>query len=262
MNITLPDKSFKLIISIGLLLIVTANFMEEKAIVTHRENNHNIKSELDSVDHAIAILNNELKNKKFKDSLSEVINEFKLSEDLEERSKLDKNIAKLEVIGTQVNQTKESITKIELLKQKMSALYKDGDSERNNLMFDLERSQTLTYLGLLFFVIGLRLWWLDEDSAKRKEGLLKVNEIIYPRCQSCGEKFNAIKFYGKKIDGNDNLAFCKDCYQDGAFTNPLLTKEELLISATENIEDKYGFTKKRISLIINSLDRWKTDKYT
>lgn len=46
-------------------------------------------------------------------------------------------------------------------------------------------------------------------------------------CQSCSMPLDGPELWGTEKDGSKNREYCKFCYQDGAFTNPGLTLEEM-----------------------------------
>lgn len=46
-------------------------------------------------------------------------------------------------------------------------------------------------------------------------------------CQSCSMPLDGTELWGTEKDGGKNREYCKFCYQDGSFTNPGLTLEEM-----------------------------------
>lgn len=46
-------------------------------------------------------------------------------------------------------------------------------------------------------------------------------------CQSCSMPMDTPEVWGTEVDGSKNSDYCKYCYQNGGFTNPGLTLEEM-----------------------------------
>lgn len=83
------------------------------------------------------------------------------------------------------------------------------------------------------------------------------------RCQSCGmplsEDFGNL---GTEQDGSSNSEYCSFCYQNGGFTNPDQTLEEMIQSSIENMtsSDLKMPVEKATDLansFIPTLGRWK-----
>lgn len=53
-------------------------------------------------------------------------------------------------------------------------------------------------------------------------------------CNSCGKPMGK-NDYGTNEDGSDNQDYCKDCYQNGKFTEPNITVNEMIIRAAERM---------------------------
>jgi hypothetical protein len=79
-------------------------------------------------------------------------------------------------------------------------------------------------------------------------------------CNSCGRPI-VKEDYGTNADGSLNPEFCKDCYQNGAYTEPDITLEEMIVRKTKEMMDKNprlaetqatGIT----AFFIPSLKRW------
>jgi hypothetical protein len=67
-------------------------------------------------------------------------------------------------------------------------------------------------------------------------------------------------FYGTNADGSDNHDWCRFCYQNGAYTEPELTLDEMISRSTEFMTISLKYTKddaERLSRdIIPTLRRW------
>lgn len=111
--------------------------------------------------------------------------------------------------------------------------------------------------AILFGLGGLQQTQTVQDELLKRQ--LNEKDEYYAWCQSCGKNFTAITEYGVKKDGTLNKAFCSKCYLAGAFTEPDLT----LASLQKRIFDTYSkklnfFTKRKLSLRLSNLARWKS----
>lgn len=79
-------------------------------------------------------------------------------------------------------------------------------------------------------------------------------------CQSCGMpmKYDPEKG-GTEADGSKNLNYCGYCYQNGAFTQPDFTVDEMKAFVIEQLKKmKYpGFIAKFFARNIHKLERWR-----
>ena len=81
------------------------------------------------------------------------------------------------------------------------------------------------------------------------------------RCQSCGMPLEAsFKNYGTESDGSPASEYCMFCYQDGAFTNPTQTVDEMVQSSIDFMTGSMEFTLEQASKmsndVIRRLKRW------
>lgn len=79
-------------------------------------------------------------------------------------------------------------------------------------------------------------------------------------CQSCGMPMGKLSEYGTNADGSQNFKFCMHCFQNGAFTQPNITMDEM-IKGCIGIMVQYGTNeadaKDKMEHIIPILERWK-----
>jgi ribosomal protein S14 len=79
------------------------------------------------------------------------------------------------------------------------------------------------------------------------------------RCQSCGMPLGE-GFFGTEADGSPSEDYCKFCYQGGAFVEPDLTLDRMLMRSIAYMTDELGFSdqKARRSAegVIPFLKRW------
>ena len=81
------------------------------------------------------------------------------------------------------------------------------------------------------------------------------------RCQSCGMPLStAIANFGTDDAGSPVSEYCMFCYQDGAFTNPNQTVEEMIASSVKNMTGDLGMpleqAKQLANTVIPTLNRW------
>lgn len=81
-------------------------------------------------------------------------------------------------------------------------------------------------------------------------------------CQSCGWPFTT-NTSGKNRDGSLNKDYCRDCYQDGAFTDKSLNLHELEIKLLEMAEVHNDISLEEAQQLIKKLPelkRWRMDQ--
>ena len=60
-------------------------------------------------------------------------------------------------------------------------------------------------------------------------------------CNSCGRPIVKAD-YGTNADGSLNEEYCKDCFQNGEFTEPDITLEEMITRKTKEMMEKHHVT--------------------
>lgn len=79
------------------------------------------------------------------------------------------------------------------------------------------------------------------------------------RCQSCGMPITE-EYFGTMTDGTKNADYCTFCFQDGEFTNPEMSLDEMMNSSVSYMTANLGFTDDKAleisSSIIPNLRRW------
>lgn len=78
-------------------------------------------------------------------------------------------------------------------------------------------------------------------------------------CQSCGFPFSP-EFRGTNRDQSKNNQFCKGCFEDGEFTNPHLTINELERSLYERAKEHNEISLEEaceVAKTLPDLKRWK-----
>lgn len=81
------------------------------------------------------------------------------------------------------------------------------------------------------------------------------------RCQSCGMPIEAaFQNLGTEADGSPASEYCMFCYQNGSFTNPTQTVDEMVHSSIDFMTSKMEFTPEKATQmsneVIRGLKRW------
>jgi hypothetical protein len=82
-------------------------------------------------------------------------------------------------------------------------------------------------------------------------------------CQSDGLPMGETdELYGTELNGSKSGDYCKYCYENGAFTSPNCTLEEMIEKTAADMVKNYGFSaeeaKKQCNEALPTLKRWKT----
>jgi len=81
-------------------------------------------------------------------------------------------------------------------------------------------------------------------------------------CESCGAPFTDGFTQGTEADGSLSEDYCNFCYENGTFTNPNMTLEEMIAFCTDLMVKEFGFTREdaleQCNEGIPGLKRWKT----
>ena len=81
------------------------------------------------------------------------------------------------------------------------------------------------------------------------------------RCQSCGMPVEAaFQNLGTEADGTPASEYCMFCYQNGSFTNPTQTVDEMVQSSIDFMTTNLGFEREQAAQMSNDvipkLKRW------
>ena len=80
------------------------------------------------------------------------------------------------------------------------------------------------------------------------------------RCESCAMPIGP-GLYGTNANGTDNQDYCKFCYQNGVFTEPELTLEEMIKKSIHHMMVERQFQEERAEVmaraVIPNLKRWR-----
>ena len=82
----------------------------------------------------------------------------------------------------------------------------------------------------------------------------------HKKCQSCGMPMNKDpKNGGTNSDGTKNMLYCSYCYENGAFTQPDITVDEMIIRVKDIMKEMRfpGFLARFLTKDIPKLERWR-----
>jgi len=269
MNIPLlPDKSYKLLLLVGIGLIIYGwiNEINEQSNYEHRRIEYNLQ---------IKELKNEAKY--LKEDLKEIYERTKIIALKYSRKnpliisdtgytfnraikgdnisiKLSDSIETL--LDSYMNKNKEFERKNDevVIKEYELENLKDTLDGMDNLFSEI------IVMGIILSFLGFISWSNFEDFEKK---IIKRQNIHLPtfsnRCQSCGKHFNSVVKYGtEKKNEEKNYNFCLSCYKNGEFTNKDLTFDEMKTKCVDELRAKHKnkvYIKLYI-LILRTLDRW------
>lgn len=87
-----------------------------------------------------------------------------------------------------------------------------------------------------------------------------MNMII---CQSCGMPIATENLFGTNLDGSKNKDYCTYCYQNGSFSSPDETMEQMIESCIPFMVKQGEWTKetarKHLQEMMPQLKRWKSE---
>lgn len=265
MNINLPDKFYKVLILIG-VIICAFGYVENDKIETKLNEKLIQKNRvIDSIE--IEKLKFKLYENRLLDysqtitTRNKITNPLKINDSIirfnriYEGTQIEKKIN--DSIKFRLDKYYDEYNKIEVLNKKAKQLDDNFDIDYSIYKSKLTNLRTFIIVGAILFLMGLFVWMFEEKLANDQ---IKLNsEKRYSCCQSCGKAFSSVRSYGKEVDNSINFAFCSDCFTNGKFTNENLTKEDIYGEI-----DNSNLTKKEVNKIkrsIPKLDRWKNNEY-
>lgn len=268
---TIPDNTYKLLLYIGIIII---GFSFYKTF----EKGENLFKEIDTSNSNIDSLRIiEIRQEKKKEKL------LNISSELSKIYKIE-NPIKVTDSATYFNLTlkgdenevyvTDSLRKIwddymdskfelDLLDKKIEIRNDNVDTEKEQFLMICTLYTVLVIFGFILCGIGY-LGMLKHQLMQEKLIELDISskEIKYKFCQSCGKNFSSIRKHGKEENGEQNKAFCIECYDLGNFTNPNLTKEEFDLQSKNIISNCKNTLKRKILKVrFNSLERWRDSEY-
>jgi hypothetical protein len=81
-----------------------------------------------------------------------------------------------------------------------------------------------------------------------------------PFCQSCGVPMTREEMFGTEADGSKSGDYCGYCYQEGNFTQPRMTQEQMTDQVIRKLIDRQRMEPERARTLVNGymprLKRW------
>ena len=267
MNIQLPDKFYKFLIFISLILTV----------FVYLKINENYKKEINSINFKHTLIDsleiNELKAKKIKDDLfdyakvlstrNNIKNPISYKDSLlyfnriissENKTELETN----DLINLEWKNFKQHEYKMIILSKRIEQT--EEDHKISNKIFDYDFFWLLILLSLISGILmskGITSWYKQDNPTNNS--IVDKNSLVFERCQSCYKKFSTVRNYSKNENQTINYAFCEQCFLNGQFTEKYKNVEDLY-----NELESYNLKKieiKRLKEKISNLDRWKNKEY-
>lgn len=112
------------------------------------------------------------------------------------------------------------------------------------------------FLCFILFVSAIADLLRNEYFSKEIAKTEFYKNKLYKRCQSCAKIFSPKLLHGTEKDGSVNKGFCIECYQDGQFTNPELTSDEVITALKS-----YNPEEKKVEKIVKEMVRWNQNPY-
>ncbi|MDD1728320.1 MAG: zinc ribbon domain-containing protein [Methanospirillum sp.] len=99
-----------------------------------------------------------------------------------------------------------------------------------------------------------------EFSKMQIQNLYRWSGKIIPSCESCGMPLISDQDAGTETDGTRSLRYCTHCYQNGAFTEPDLTRETMVKKYAPMLASQYGMpiakAEEMVERFTGTLSRW------
>jgi NMD protein affecting ribosome stability and mRNA decay len=143
----------------------------------------------------------------------------------------------------------------ELLNIRINKSASDHDEAKKELISEKEEFESFQKIGLLLIAIGVAVWLVEEKEKQQIK--IKQFDKIYNSCQSCGNRFNSLRLYGKNQDGSFNLGLCKDCYDNGSLKEVDITIEIAFKRYCSEQNIKNGIRKFISWWRFSQLERWR-----
>jgi len=84
-------------------------------------------------------------------------------------------------------------------------------------------------------------------------------DVVY--CQSCGMPMETSEDHGTEQDGVISEEYCRYCYQNGEFTNPEMTLQQMIDFNVRLFVEHMGWSEEdaraALTPFISSLKRWR-----
>lgn len=267
MSINIPDSLPKLLVLLGLIGMAVGIYVEKELT----ENYYTKFDKFDEIQDAVTLESYvvELEKKNLLERAKQLSQSLDIENLIEEKDSIisfirvfsgdKKRVILTDSLDKYWNSYLKKQKSLDILLKKKEIQQANINSEEKIMDSRKEFYGTFFGIGLLFFILGIGTWALDNSTPSEK--IIKQNDKIYKFCQSCGFKFSSIRPYGTEKNKTQNLAFCIECYKKGKISEPELTKEDFINRKKEEIKNKGWLSKKILMARFHSLERWNKDSY-
>lgn len=262
MNINIPDKLYKFLILIGVLLIAFSIYKKENSEEFYFSKIYEYRGIQDS------LVISQIKIDDQRDRLIEISQS--LAKTYEVENPIENNDSLIffnrMLSGPTANlKVSDSIQKLWLnyksLKFQMRLLDKKLEFEDKYL--EEEKNLKNDYIDTYFKVLGIGFLllftgtfiWMN-DSETNTKNYTKQYEKVYSYCQSCAKNFTSMRSYGTNKDKSLNYAFCIECFKKGKFREPELTKIEAKRRLYHTVQNRNWIVKLIVESRFARLERW------
>lgn len=268
---TIPDSFYKLLIVLGLFLFALYYVKSDENQNRYFGTIDRIQETIDSLEFA------EIKISRLADkiiSASDLMsNKYRISNPIRANDSmlifsqiLSGSLKEIEVsdsLSVLWNDYKEKQFQLTLAANLINKKTRNLINLKEEYIIKEEISNSIFFIGLLLFLPGLfGMMWIQVVQDRLLKLQLNEKSKAYNYCQSCGKKYSSMRQPGKKSDGSTEYAFCKDCFDNGDFTEPNLTfKEFIERTKKENNSVKTWYGKLILKSRFNTLERWDKNDY-
>lgn len=135
--------------------------------------------------------------------------------------------------------------------------YKDGEFTRPDI--------TLEEIASLGAGMMSEMYEIPPDKAQKfmveqLRSLKRWSGRIIPTCHSCGMPLISENDAGTEADGTKSTLYCTYCFQNGRYTDPDLTFEEMVQKSAPLMADQLGMpvekAEKMVRVYCSTLPRW------
>ena len=145
----------------------------------------------------------------------------------------------------------------------LESLQTENDLNASKFYDSAAQYKNLLNLGLVLLALSLVMLARIEGFEKKQKQIEQYKKgNIWLWCQSCGKNFSPKRKHGHNTDGSINYAYCKQCYNDGRFTEAYTNREQIKQAFQQTIAATSSkLEKEQLENRYYRLERWKTNEY-
>ena len=263
MNINIPDKIYKLLILIGLIVIGYTTYQIEKSERIYFSKINQFRNISESI--SLTNLNIEFKIENIENTsrlLSKtysVENPIIVNDSLISFNRVLTGLEEELIVSDSIQVLWADYLKskfyLKLLQEKEKISDRYFEDEKHIKEQYLDYYGDLQNIGVFLFITGFIIWFGASNNFENYERI-KQHEKVYSHCQSCGGDFTSMRVYGTNKDKTLNYAFCNECYVDGDFTDVEMTKEEFKEIYMRKFQKDNWVARMMAKRRLSFLERW------